>query len=519
MSDFRKSILIVDDEESIRSSLSLLLKEDYDVHLAEDGDQALESLGKLKPDVVLMDVMMPKKDGIDTLKELREANNQVPVIMLTGANTVKTAVQAMKWGAVDYINKPFEFEHLSKLLSDTIALHEVESAEEFKSAREDLVAPEADFGSMVGRSASMKNLFEQVAQVAPCDTTVLITGESGTGKELIAKSIHDLSNRKAKPFVAINCAAIPESLIESELFGHEKGAFTHAVEKRIGYFELANEGTLFLDEIGELSLPVQVKMLRFLQEQEFYPVGRSKPVRVNVRIIAATNKNLEELIKQKLFRQDLYYRINVVNLGVPPLRNRYEDIASLASYFLKKFKPLYGGRDVTFSDEAVQRLVEYEWPGNVRELENVIESLMALSASDLINEEDLPRKCTNNVAQVHTLKTQVIEGELNFEEAEKKFEMDIILTALKKTNFVQTRAADMLGISRRILKYKMDKLGISEKPEEEVTEGVVEAAKETEIIEVDEVGLAAVEGDPGEVQDPKQDLSEVQDQDDGQIQG
>lgn len=263
-SEVKKTVLVVDDEESIRSSLNLLLKENYEVHLAEDGEKALDALSKFHPDVVLMDVMMPNKDGMDTLKELRDNNNQVPVIMLTGANTVKTAVQAMKWGAVDYINKPFEFEQLSELISSTIAKSEISADEEYQSIRKNIKAPEADFGSMVGKSISMKALFDKVSQVAPCDTTVLITGESGTGKELIAKRIHDLSARKNKPFIAINCAAIPESLIESELFGHEKGAFTHAVEKRLGYFELANEGTLFLDEIGELSLPVQVKMLRFL---------------------------------------------------------------------------------------------------------------------------------------------------------------------------------------------------------------------------------------------------------------
>lgn len=319
----------------------------------------------------------------------------------------------------------------------------------------------------------MKAVFQTINQVAPRDTTVLITGESGTGKELVARRIHELSSRKDKPFIAINCAAIPESLIESELFGHEKGAFTHAVDRRLGYFELADGGTLFLDEIGELSLAVQVKMLRFLQEQEFYRVGRSKPIRVDVRVITATNKDLDLLIKNKTFRQDLYYRINVINLKVPPLRERFEDIHYLVDHFVRKYSAIYGGKKLSFSEEAMNTLVQYGWPGNVRELENVIESLMALSSKEELTEDDLPRKVRVRDGSAAELKTHIAaEGNVSFEDAERKFECDMIVRALKKTNYVQTRAAELLGISRRILKYKMDKLGIADSPEGAASKGV-----------------------------------------------
>ena len=319
----QKKVLIVDDEKDIRDSLRLLLTTNFIVSTAESGPEALELVDEFKPDLILLDVIMPTLDGIATLKKLREIKSDIPVIMLTGNNTVPTAVEAMKLGAVDYLNKPFDFDSLSSLIVDTLDCDEETSSvqdAEPRVSRKNLNIPDGDFGSMVGRSPLMLEVFQKIEQIAVRDTTALITGESGTGKELIARRIHDLSTRKDEPFVPINCAAIPETLIESELFGHEKGAFTNAYDRRIGHFELANGGTIFLDEIGELSLPVQVKMLRFLQEHEFYRVGRSKPIKVDVRIIAATNKNLENLIKEKKFRQDLFYRINVINIELPPLR-------------------------------------------------------------------------------------------------------------------------------------------------------------------------------------------------------
>lgn len=465
MLETRKRVLIVDDEVGVRDSLKLLLKSSFDVHTAEDGQAALNVVDDIKPDLILLDVLMPNLDGMATLKQLKEKSVDVPVIMLTATNTVKTAVQAMKWGAVDYLSKPFEVEELTSLIVGTLSIAEAKNAEENAPGRRHIPSPDADFGPMVGRSDAMRDLFQKVKQVAERDTTVLITGESGTGKELIAHQIHDLSPRRSAPFIAINCAAIPETLIESELFGHERGAFTHAVERRIGHCELADGGTLFLDEIGELSLPVQVKMLRFLQEQEFYRVGRSKPIKVDVRIIAATNKNLDELIKAKTFRQDLYYRVNVIGVPLPPLRDRYEDIPHLVQHFIAKFSPIYGGKKLVFAPEAMSVFVQYDWPGNVRELENVIESLMALCQQEQITEADLPRKLKASKSSAEGFRPAVFDDSIKFEEAEKMFESEMIIKALRKTNYVQTRAAELLGISRRILKYKMDKLGISDKPE------------------------------------------------------
>lgn len=465
----RKKVLIVDDEAGVRDSLKLLLKNNFDVATAVDGEQALALLDEVSPDIILLDVLMPNLGGMETLKQLRDRRVETPVIMLTATSTVRTAVQAMKWGAVDYVNKPFDVDELTSLIVATLG-HELVDGAAGPTSRSNLVAPAGDFGPMVGRSPLMRELFTRVEQIAQRDATVLITGESGTGKELIARRIHELSPRKSGPFIPINCAAIPETLIESELFGHEKGAFTSAVERRIGHFELADGGTLFLDEIGELSLPVQVKMLRFLQEQEFYRVGRSKPIKVNVRIIAATNRNLEDLIAEKKFRQDLFYRINVVSLNLPPLRDRFEDIGVLVDHFVTKFMPAYGGRRLTFDAVALKTMVEYDWPGNVRELENVIESLMALCPHETVTDGDLPRKL-KAVHQRETFKPAAGDDGMSFEDAERRFETEMIVKALKKTNYVQTRAAELLGISRRILKYKMDKLGISDTPAEAVGGG------------------------------------------------
>ncbi|MCO6431739.1 MAG: sigma-54-dependent Fis family transcriptional regulator [Deltaproteobacteria bacterium] len=477
MLDGRKRVLIVDDEAGIRDSLSLLLKNNFEVTTAKDGEEALEILDAVDPDLVLLDVLMPRLDGLETLKRMREKNNALPIVMLTATNTVKSAVAAMKYGARDYLNKPFDVEELTSLI---ISLLDRSGDEDPMNkvvepgvSRPSIPLKEADFGPLIGRSEVMQEIFQRVRQIAERNTTVLITGESGTGKELIARQIHKLSQRSQKPFVAINCAAIPETLIESELFGHEKGAFTHAVERRIGHFELADGGTLFLDEIGELSLPVQVKMLRFLQEQEFYRVGRSKPLKVDVRIVAATNKSLEEQIKEKKFRQDLFYRVNVISIHLPPLRDRFDDIPAMVQHFIDRFSSVYGNRKIQFSPEAMEILVSYDWPGNVRELENTIESLMALAPDEMISGEMLPRKLSARSASgVEVFKPQVFEGSMDFEEAERAFETDMIVKALRKTNYVQTRAAELLGISRRILKYKMDKLGISDRPEPGRTEAV-----------------------------------------------
>lgn len=459
----RKRVLIVDDEESVRDSLALLLKEKYSIEKAASADEAISMVQRdPHPDVVLLDVLLPGGDGLTLLKSIKEVDPKIGVIMLTGAGSVKGAVQAMRDGASNYLSKPFDIKELQEVLSSVVSHAQDEKSPGAGSTR--ILTVDADFGPMVGKSAMMVNLFAQIDTIASRDSTVLITGESGTGKELVARQIHLRSSRKNGPFIALNCASIPESLIESELFGHERGAFTHAVERRLGQFELADGGTLFLDEIGELSPAVQVKLLRFLQEQEFYRVGRSKPIRVNVRIVTATNKDLEQLVRAGTFRQDLFYRINVINLSLAALRDRHEDIEPLIKNFIARLAPQYGGREVVFSPEARDLLNSYSWPGNVRELGNVIESVLALCPGDVVRDVDLPKKIRERRSSEDSVPQSFSTG-LAFEEAERMFETEMIIKALKRANFVQVRAAEMLGISRRILKYKMDKLRINERGE------------------------------------------------------
>ena len=467
----QKKILIVDDEAQIRDSLKLLLKQrGYETQAVEGGQEALALITanpcsndsvKFVPELMLLDVMMPGIDGIELLRQLKALLPCLPVIMLTASKSVKAAVDAMKIGAIDYLNKPFDIDDLLKLIEETLARAEFEQSNQAVQAQLAPIEIQGDLGAIVGQHPLMQDIYTKIAQLAKCDTTVLITGESGTGKEMIAREIHRMSARQNGPFIPLNCSAIPETLIESELFGHEKGAFTHAVEKRIGYFEQANGGTLFLDEIGELSLQVQVKMLRFLQDQQFYRVGNSKPISLNVRVLAATNRSLETAIKEGRFRQDLFYRINVISLEIPPLRKRKEDIGQLINHFIEKLSSYYSAHKPSLSDEALEALKRYSWPGNVRELENLIESILALNDCSEIKLENLPARFRVPSSESE-LKADVLSGSMPFEEAERAFEKEIILKALEKNSHIQTRAAEMLGISRRILKYKMDKLGIKE---------------------------------------------------------
>jgi DNA-binding NtrC family response regulator len=369
---------------------------------------------------------------------------------------VKTAVEAMKLGAYDYVTKPFDVDELRLIVSRSLSSRALE--QEVKYLREEM-DKSFDFGNIIGKSKAMKEIFGMVKQIADSKSTVLVMGESGTGKELISRAIHYNSNRKNFPFVTINCAAIPETLIESELFGHEKGAFTNAIEKKLGRFEIAHQGTLFLDEIGELSLATQSKILRFLEEKEFNRVGGSKTIKVDVRLITATNRDLNQLLKKGGFREDLYYRINVVPLIIPPLRERKEDIPVLLYHFIKKYNDEGKKKVKGISKEALELMMNYEWPGNVRELENLIERVIALTSNEYIQPDELPIALTN-ISEINGLKETILSGKVSFLKAEEEFERRIILDALKKANYVQSHAAEMLGISRRILKYKMDKLGI-----------------------------------------------------------
>jgi DNA-binding NtrC family response regulator len=452
----KKRILLVDDEAGIRASLKVILEPTYETFSASTAQEGLELFRRETPHLVLLDVIMPGIDGLTLLKTLREEDARVPVIMLTGAKTVKTAVEAMKRGAADYLTKPFDVEELRLIVAKTLETGELE--QEVLTLRAQ-VAQRYSFHNLIGRSPAMQAVYSKIEQVADTKTTVLITGESGTGKELVARALHYNSARRDRPFIAINSAALPDTIIESELFGHEKGSFTDAQARRIGQFELAHGGTLFLDEIGDLSPATQAKLLRVLQEREFMRVGGTQPIKVDVRIITATNKNLADLVKQGLFREDLYYRIHVVVLHLPPLRDRREDIPLLARHFLAK--RLADGRELRqdFTKEAMEWLMAYSWPGNVRELENVVEQAAIWSQGNPIAPEHLPASLVHAASRADV--PNVRPGQLSLEKAVLEFERRMILDALQQTGYVQTHAAALLGISRRMLKYRMDMLGIS----------------------------------------------------------
>jgi len=451
-----KKVLVVDDELSVRESLRMALKSDYAIVTAANAEEALNLMEEAAPDVVLLDILMPGIDGLAALERLRAVNDRVPVIMLTATQTRHTAFQAGRLGAYDYVTKPFELEDLKLRIQHALE-HEALRAENQELRSE--VTRRYQFGSIIGKSKEMNRVFRTIEQIAGTRTTVLITGESGTGKEMVAKAIHYNSPRRDKPFVAINCAAIPDSLIESELFGHERGAFTDARARQIGKFEVADAGTLFLDEIGELSAPTQAKILRVLQEKEIQRVGGTETLNIDVRLITATNKDLEEAIRHGTFRSDLFYRINVVPIFLPPLRERREDIPLLIDHFLKKLSEDHRRPARRFSKKSLDLLMNYDWPGNVRELENVVERVVALTDVETIEEKDLPDEVVNNY-RANFLKREVLSGNIDFEKAERRFEEDILTAALERCNYVQTQAAEMLGITRRMLKYKMDKLGI-----------------------------------------------------------
>ncbi len=454
--DAMKSILIVDDEVGARESLKMILKGEYQVLLAKNAEETWRQLDTHIPDVILLDIILPDMDGLRVLERLKRNLPDQIVIMITATKTVKTAVEAMKLGAYDYITKPFDVDELRLIINRAL------STKALKEENQRLwmeVDRSFGFDSIVGKSKGMKDIFKVVKQVAGTRSTVLIMGESGTGKELVSRAIHYHSPRKNHPFITINCAAIPETLIESELFGHEKGAFTNAIEKKLGRVEAAHEGTLFLDEIGELSLMTQAKILRFLEEKEFNRVGGSKTIKVDVRLITATNKDLPQLVKKGQFREDLYYRINVVPIILPPLRERREDIPLLVDHFVKKFSEENQKQLKGVSKGALELLMSYEWPGNVRELENLIERVIALTNNEYIQPDELPSPIINQ-SRANGLKESVLSGQISFSRAEEEFEKEIILDALRRANYVQSHAADILGISRRILKYKMDKLGI-----------------------------------------------------------
>ena len=453
-----RSILIVDDEVGARESLRMILKNEYEVLLAKNAEEAFLRIKEHAPDVILLDIILPDLDGLKVLEIIKQNDPDAIVIMITATKTVKTAVEAMKLGAYDYVTKPFEVDELRLMISRSLSTQALEKEVQYLRKEVD---KNFGFGNIIGKSDVMKEIFNVIRQIADSKSTVLIMGESGTGKELVSRAIHYISQRRNTPFVTINCAAIPETLIESELFGHEKGAFTNAIERKLGRFEIAHSGTLFLDEIGELSLATQAKILRFLEEREFNRVGGSKTIKVDVRLIAATNKELTQLIKKGLFREDLYYRINVVPIVLPPLRERPEDIPLLLDHFVQKFSAENKKQLKGVSKEALDILKNYDWPGNVRELENLVERMVTLTVNSYIQPNELPFSLLN-VPKMNGLKESILTGRVSLIQGEEKFEREIIEDALRRANYVQSHAAEMLGVSRRILKYKMDKFGIGQ---------------------------------------------------------
>jgi two-component system nitrogen regulation response regulator GlnG len=472
-----KRILVADDEESMRWVLSKsLTKQGYQVDLAVNGREALLMSRKQTYDLAVLDIKMPGISGLELLTKFREECPQALVIIMTAESSMKNAVEAMKRGAYDYLTKPFDLDALDAIIykaqktadvSAEVSLLKQEIKDHYQLER-----------TIIGQSQPMQRLYKMLGKIAPSDVTVLIYGESGTGKELIARAIHFNSSRLGKPFIALNCAAIPRELLESELFGHEKGAFTGATERKIGKFEQAKDGTLFLDEIGDMPLELQAKMLRVLQEKEITRTGGSTTIQVNTRIVAATNQELKDKVQKKEFREDLYYRLNVVPLDLPPLRDRREDIPALTDYFLTRAGDEYGTAASGVTKEAMELLCNYEWPGNIRELENIIQRAALLSPDALLNAADFPSLVmghtnSGNDASLEGLINQKLQSSLSqidlqdmnnlYEMVLHQMERPLINIVLAKTRGNQVKAAEVLGINRNTLRKKIQTLNITAK--------------------------------------------------------
>jgi DNA-binding NtrC family response regulator len=441
------NVLVVDDEEPFRRLLKKeLTRKGYAVEVAPDGSEALRLLNDKSFDVILLDVVMPGIDGISLMKKLKEDSGTPAIIVLTGKATVETAVEAMKNGAYDYLTKPYKLDELVIVIDRAYEYSRL--SVKSKLLEQELVRKESPF-EFIGRSRQLRDILALIQKVAPTDSPVFIQGESGTGKELVANTVWHFSTRKDAPFIALNCASLSENLIESEIFGHEKGAFTSAYQMKHGLVEVADKGTLFLDEIGEMPIGLQAKLLRFLDSGEFRRVGGNKTLSVDVRMIAATNKDLTGMIKTGKFREDLYYRLNVINLTIPALRERKEDIAELSRHFLKKYAKKLSKAITDFTPEALELLAGYHWPGNVREVENVVERAVILCESDRIGADDLSIPSSAKVAELGT--------NPSLEEMEKAY----ILRVLKEVGNNQSKASQLLGIDRKTLYLKLKKYGIS----------------------------------------------------------
>jgi len=451
-----ETILIVDDEKNYLVVLeALLAQEGYEIHASDNGPEALRLFRDSDIDLVITDMKMPGMNGMELLEACKKARPEVPVIMMTAFGTIEKAVEAMKKGAYDYFTKPFQNEELKLTIRKAL--------ENYRLIRENRLLTEAlsdrsRYGNIVGKSQSMLKIYDLISKVAQSRASVLITGPSGTGKELIAQAIHYNSPRKDRPFISINCAALTETLLESELFGHERGAFTGAVAMKKGRFELADTGTIFLDEVGETPAPLQVKLLRVLQEMEFERVGGTRTIRVDVRVISASNKKMKEELAEGAFREDLFYRLNVINIDVPPLRERLDDVPLLVRHFIEKYREYGGEGKIELSPEAWKAIYAYPWPGNVRELENVIERAVVLKSRGTIAPEDLPDELRGVKAELDV--ERLVPPNVPLSEALEQIEEKLIRRALEQCNFVQSHAADMLGITKSLIQHKMKKYNI-----------------------------------------------------------
>lgn len=445
-----ESILIVDDEKNTREGLGKFLESlDYDVFLAESASEAIEIVKKENPDVVLSDIRMPDTDGITLLHQINEISPQIPVILLTAYGSVENAVQAMKAGAFHYLTKPVNLDELEFMIKK--ALSSKKLRQENQELRKELIQEKYQDQTIISSSPKMKNTLDMASKVAQSDSSVLLQGETGTGKELVAHHIHNQSERQTKPFISVHCAALTETLLASELFGHEKGSFTGAHERKIGRFERADQGTLFLDEIGEIPESMQVKLLRFLQEGEFERVGSTKTIKVNVRLIAATNKKLAEEVKKGNFREDLFYRINVILIEIPSLKERHEDVKPLVKHYLDYFSKRNNKKLIQISSEALKALEAYKWPGNIRELRNVMERIVVLSSDGAIDVNNLPGDILGSGVSSETGGiSQAVSGDIS------SMEKEMIRQKLLDLDGNKSKAAKSLGISRRTLYRKIE---------------------------------------------------------------
>ena len=466
----KSRILVVDDEDSIREFLEIMLKkENYEVTTAEDGLRAKEILAKKSFDMVISDMQMPNMTGIELLKHVKESYPDLVFMMITAFGTTETAVDAMKMGAYDYVTKPFKIDEVRLNIANALRSKNLET--EVRILKKELVK-EYSFQNMIGNSQAMHSIFDMVKRVSQAPTNVLITGESGTGKEVVAKAIHYNGPLKDKPFVTINCGAIPENLMESEMFGHKKGSFTGAITDKVGLFEVADGGTLFLDEVGELPLTIQVKLLRAIQERIIRRVGATDDMKVEVRIIAATNRNLEEMVNKGGFRQDLFYRLNVINIRTPALRERQDDIPLLANHFLAKYNNKLSKSIASISMEAMEILKNYNYPGNVRELENMIERTVALESGSTILPESLPPMVNTSQGRKMASSNEIEMGDggLDLDKVMGQIEKELLIKAIHAAGGVKKKAAKLLHISFRSMRYRIEKYNLGIVGDDELDE-------------------------------------------------